>query len=104
MEKDGEPLEVQPVKTLETGITYRRGFPGLVAELEERVAAKFNGYNWHDWLSLPRYERVDGIAYFRIHSMIEHHNQEAVERDMRRRQRRQSPGGTGPRVNRPRRR
>lgn len=101
MEKDGEPLEVQPIRTLDTGITYRRGFPGLVPELEEREAAKFNGFNWRQWLSLPLHDRADGVACFRISKMIEYHHQKAIERETRRKTRTTAPAAS-PRVNRPR--
>ena len=77
-----------PLRTLDTGITYGRLLPNVVPEVEEREAARFNGYNWKEWQELSRQERVDGVAYFRIRRFIEMHQQDAQDRDMERRTRR----------------
>jgi len=73
-----------PVKLLQTGISYRREFAGIVPEVEEREACRFNGYQWENWQDLPRYERVDGVAYFRIRKAIEMHQQDAQDRETQR--------------------
>lgn len=67
------------LKLLDPGITYRRIFPGLVPPIEEREAARFNGYTWNDWQRLPRYDRVEGVAYFRARRLIEQHQSDAQE-------------------------
>lgn len=76
------------MKTLETGITYRRHLPFLVPEVEERDAARFNGYSWKEWLELPRYDRVDGLAYFRLRRILEMNVEDAQVKDQKRQQRR----------------
>lgn len=84
MERHGEPIDSVPVRTLHTGITFRNGFPpGFVPELEEREAARYGGYTWFEWQKLPRRERVDGVAYFRIMKTIEQHQHDAAERQAR---------------------
>lgn len=62
--------------------------PGVVPEVEEREAARFNGYNWKDWQQLPQDERVDGVAYFRIRRQIGMHEQDAQEKEISRKRRR----------------
>ena len=84
MERWGEPLKDYPLRTLETGITYKRQFGGLVPEIEEREAARYNGYTWKEWRELPREERVDGIAFFRIRRSIELHQQDAQNKEQER--------------------
>lgn len=69
---------------MRTGILYGSTVRGLVPELEEREAAIFAGYRWREWLDLPRYERVDGVAHFRLHHLIELHGQDAVAEESRR--------------------
>jgi hypothetical protein len=44
--------------------------PGLVPEVEEREAALFNGYTWREWGTLDYFDRVDGVAHFRIHHLL----------------------------------
>lgn len=50
----------------------------MVPEIEEREAAKFNGYTWRTWQDLPRRERVDNVAYFRLSRLIDLHREDAV--------------------------
>lgn len=87
MERYGDPITGHPLKLLDTGITYRRILPGIVPEVEEREAAKFNGYTWKEWQELPSHERVDGVAYFRIRRQIEMHQQDAQDKESERRMR-----------------
>ena len=56
MERYGEAITAYPLRRLDTGITIRRGFGGLVPEVEEREAARFNGYSWKEWRDLPHEE------------------------------------------------
>lgn len=68
--------------------------PGLVPEIEEREAAIFNGYTWREWIAfdltneLERYQRVAGIAHYRIHQIIEMHRNDAESRELEMRSRR----------------
>jgi hypothetical protein len=50
---------------------------GLVPEIEERDGAIFNGYTWREWTDLPYADRVYGLAHFRVHRLIQLHNNEA---------------------------
>jgi hypothetical protein len=50
----------------------------MVSELEERDAARFNGYTWHDWRELFYADRADGVAYYRISRLIDMHREDAV--------------------------
>lgn len=69
---------------------YGVDIPGLVPEMEEREAAIFNGYQWRKWRKLPHDERVTGVAHFRLHGLIEHHQQDAVARHSRDEERRRA--------------
>ncbi len=84
MERHGEAITAYPLKTLNTGISYRRVLEDLVPEYEERQAARLGGYKWSEWQALPRFERVDGVAYFRIRNQIEMHTQDAQDKEIRR--------------------
>jgi hypothetical protein len=64
-------------------VTYTPVLDGLVAEIEERDAARFGHYTWMDWLELPYQERVDGVAYHRVSRLVEMHQQEAVSSEMK---------------------
>ena len=88
IERYGEPISAAPIRLLDTGITYRRPVPGIVPEIEEREAARFNGYTWKEWLDLPRQERVDGLAYFRIQKQIDMHRGDAQSKEQERQTRR----------------
>lgn len=72
---------------MKTNISYGRILPWAVPELEERDAARFNGYNWQTWLSLAREERVDCVAYARLQRLVDMHQNEAQIEEMERRQR-----------------
>ena len=61
--------------------------PDVVPEIEEREAARYNGYTWRDWQKLEREERVDGVAYFRIRHQIEIHQADAEAREIQRKSR-----------------
>lgn len=75
-----------PLKTLDAGITFRRFFPELIPEIEERESARSNGYTWEAWLTLARPLRVAGLAYSRVRRLIEMHQQDAQEQDIKMKQ------------------
>lgn len=56
---------------------------GTVPEYEERQAAKWGGYTWADWCTLPRDERTHGVAHYRLEFVIEAHVHEATRRQAR---------------------
>lgn len=66
----------------------------LVPEYDEREAARFNGYTWKEWLEFDildaygRYNRAAGIAYHRVHQMIEAHKDDALNQEMERKTKR----------------
>lgn len=65
--------------------------------------AKWAGYRWTDWVALPRIDRVDAIAHYRVSLLIEIHQQDAAERAAkermnRERTRRGRSGGRGGRA------
>lgn len=66
---------------------YNALIPGLVPEVEERDAARFNGYTWSDWRKLAYDERVTGVAYYRLSRLVDMHREEAVSSEMKRRAR-----------------
>lgn len=60
---------------------------GLVAEYEEREAARESGYTWKEWEELEREERIACIAYYRLRHIIERNVQDAVSYEQERRAR-----------------
>ena len=66
---------------MKTGIQYRPPIPGMVPEIEERHAARFGGYRWREWLELPRSERINGVAAYRLDRLVEIHSQDALDRE-----------------------
>jgi hypothetical protein len=93
-----------PLKTLDAGITFRRPYPDLVSEIEEREAARSNGYTWEAWHLLERPARVAGIAWTRAKRYIEMHQQDAADSEMKRTHKAQAAKqkASAPRVNRAR--
>jgi len=65
-----------------------------VPEIEEREAAIFAGYTWRTWHELPREERTDGVAHYRLHRLISLHQDDAVAKDAERRMKRGTKGGS----------
>lgn len=59
--------------------------PGLVSEYEERSAALFGLYTWSQWARLPRAERVQAVAHYRLTRLIEAHLSEQATTTARRR-------------------
>lgn len=66
---------------------------GLVPEIEERETANALGYTWPIWLALDYWERVSGLAHWRIHQLIDKHTSEAVELEGERRAKVRSSNG-----------
>jgi len=58
----------------------------MVPSIEEREASRANGYTWQQWADLPRAERVYGIAYFRARRLIDMHQNDEQEREIKRQQ------------------
>lgn len=93
---NGQPIQkVQPTDAVQTGIQYRSLLPGIVPSAEERQAARFGLYTWTAWMALPMQERVMGIAWHRLHRLIELHQGDAVSREVTKRQRQATRNGTG---------
>lgn len=59
--------------------------PGMVPEIEEREAARFGGVPWADWERLPRVDRIDGVAHFRLSRLIDLHQSDAHNAELKRR-------------------
>ena len=68
------------------GLTVTPLVPGLVAEFEEREAARFAQLPWDDYLGLPRGERVLAVAHYRVKRDFDIHLNDAVARERRRRE------------------
>lgn len=75
---------------MHTGVTYSSPMPGLVPEIEEREACRWNGYTWRQWEGLPRLERVNAVAHFRLANIIDLNQQDAVLKEQERRARQRS--------------
>lgn len=71
------------LRTVNSGLVFEPVIPGLVPEIEEREACRFNGYTWHDWHDLPKEERVDAVAHFRLIKLIDMHQADASQRQQR---------------------
>ena len=88
MTRHGEPiLELLPSQTVQTGVRYSALVPGMVPEVEERDAARFNGDTWAEWRKLSYDERVTGVAYYRLSRIIEMHKEDAVATEVKRKSR-----------------
>jgi len=61
--------------------------PWLVPEIEEREAARFAGYTWREWSELSHEGRVNGVAHYRVKSLLEAHAQDAVRSEQEARER-----------------
>jgi hypothetical protein len=66
----------------------------MVPELEEREAARWNGYTWKEWQEFDlldpwgRYNRAAGVAAMRMDRIISNHSDDAVNQEMERKQHR----------------
>ena len=61
-----------------------RLLPGIVPELEERDAAAAFHVPWPDYQAMPRLERIDMVAAFRLIRYREMHGNEASRQHMKR--------------------
>lgn len=52
----------------------------MVPEYEEREAALFGLFNWTQWSALLHEERVQGVAHYRLHNLIDGHLRAIGER------------------------
>lgn len=77
-----------------TGIRYKSLAPGLVPIFEEREAAHYARYNFLQWRTLTPLERAEGVAHYRLSTLVRLHQDDAVNAEMERRQRRSK--GQGP--------
>lgn len=68
-----------------TGLHYDRLLDVLVPPIEERDACLFSLYNWTEWQRLEVSERAACIAHYRVHHLIQLHQQDAIHREMERR-------------------
>ena len=59
--------------------------PGMVPEIEEREAARFVGVPWAAWERLPRVDRADGVGHFRLSRLIDLHQSDAHNSELKRR-------------------
>lgn len=63
----------------------------MVSFFEEREAAIFNGYTWKEWQEFSllepegRWQRASGIAHYRLHYLVEQHENDAVNQESERR-------------------
>lgn len=76
---------------MKTGIEYEdaRTYVGLVAEMEERQAARTSGYTWPEYMAAEYDSRVTAVAFMRLTQIIELHSQDAVEKAQDRERRKQ---------------
>ncbi len=71
-------LRLPPRRGVETGIRYEGLLPGLVAEIEERDAAKDCGVSWIQYRDMEYAEQVKLVAYYRVSRIVDMHKDEAV--------------------------
>jgi hypothetical protein len=67
-------------KRVPTGIDTEPDVPGYVTEFEERTVAADMALPWDRWDVLPREERVDAVAWWRMRRLLEAHREDAVSR------------------------
>jgi hypothetical protein len=71
-----------------TGIWYESEVPGWVPDFELREAAVFCHYTPEEFWTLHWSERAAAVAQFRLHKLVELHEQDAVSRAVERESRR----------------
>lgn len=91
MLRNGEPIQLAPLKTIQTGIELDdvRELFGLISEYEERDTAVQSGYTWKEWLELDTYERAAQVAFLRLHRLLRLHTDDAVTKDAEQRRKQQ---------------
>lgn len=88
VKRDGESIEARPVRQqVRTNISYDdpRMALGLIAEFEEREAAKESGCSWQEWEILDVRERAASVAHYRLRYIIQANVNDAVNREVERR-------------------
>lgn len=85
-------MEVRPKSAITTGVMYPGNAFGLMTEIEEREAAKFNGYNWTEWQKLDTAEKVMAMAFMVVEHQIEMLSNDALEDETKKRMKQH--GGT----------
>lgn len=73
---------------MRTGIELTGPLEDKISSFEEREAATFGLYTWSGWLRLKHEDRVFGVAYYRMHQLVEMHSSEAVDSESERQVRR----------------
>lgn len=80
MKVQGIPIrELHLPQRINVGISIEAN-EGFVSEYECREAAIFGHYNWSEWQNLESSDRIEAIAHWRMHLLIESHVGEAVHR------------------------
>lgn len=88
MTRLGRPLQTLGIKhSVETGIRIGTQFVGTIPAYEEREVARFGLYNWAEWRVLDNDEKAMAVAHYRVHNMIALHQQDAVNDELERRNR-----------------
>lgn len=81
MTRNGQPIWEHPLgHKVSTGIDFEVLLPDCVPLFEEREAAVFCGYNPSEFRELPVEERAACVAQYRLHSLVETHSQDAVNK------------------------
>ncbi len=73
---------------VETGIRLGTQLSSAIPPYEEREAARFSLYNWTAWQELSSGEKAMAVAHYRLHHMIDTHQQDALNDEMTRRSKR----------------
>lgn len=86
MTRQGKPIQNLRIKhSVTTGILIGTQFAGTIPAYEEREAARFGLFNWTEWRLLNTDDKAMAVAHYRVHSMITLHQQDAVNDEMERR-------------------
>jgi len=85
----GEPIYLVPLsESVRTGITFDGGVPGCVPMFEEHDTRREAGYTLAQWRALTHQERALEVAYTRMKRYIDLHVQDVVQRDAKRKAKR----------------
>jgi hypothetical protein len=74
--------------TVDTGIELGGLLPGMVPLFEEREACCQSNYTWRQWQRLNGEERAEAVAHYRIRLILNLHRDDAMNKEMKRRNRR----------------
>lgn len=77
-------MEARPRDSISLPIEYIGNIWGLITQLEEREAARFNNYSWSEWQALPYGEKVMAVAFTQVQHQIELLSNDAVQDEIRR--------------------